>query len=62
MYEVSTDSAPLGSRVIASAETWLLDDSGKIKVERIVPIWRPAPDETLRERRSSMSVTGNFHK
>ena len=35
-YEVSTDGGPLGSKVFPSAQTWLLDDSGKIKVERIV--------------------------
>lgn len=31
MYEVSTDT-----KVFPSAQTWLLDDQGKIKVERIV--------------------------
>jgi hypothetical protein len=36
MYEVSTDGGPLGSKVFPSAQTWLLDESGKIKVERIV--------------------------
>jgi len=36
MYQVSTEGGPLGSKVFPSAQTWLLDDSGKIKVERIV--------------------------
>jgi hypothetical protein len=36
MYEVSTEGGPIGSKVFPSAQTWLLDDSGKIKVERIV--------------------------
>ena len=36
MYEVSTEGGPLGSKVFPSAQTWLLDDNGKIKVERIV--------------------------
>jgi hypothetical protein len=41
MYEVSTDGGPLGSKVFPSAQTWLLDDSGKIKVERIVSYVAP---------------------
>ena len=36
MYEVSTEGGPLGSNLFPSAQTWLLDESGKIKVERIV--------------------------
>ena len=36
MYQVST-----GSKVFPSAQTWLLDDSGKIKVERIVSYAAP---------------------
>jgi len=36
MYEVSTEGGPIGSKVFPSAQTWLLDDNGKIKVERIV--------------------------
>jgi hypothetical protein len=36
MYQVSTEGGPLGSKVFPSAQTWLLDDSGKIKLERIV--------------------------
>jgi len=36
MYEVRTEGGPIGSKVFPSAQTWLLDDNGKIKVERIV--------------------------
>ncbi len=36
MYEVRTAGGPLGSKVFPSAQTWLLDENGKIKVERIV--------------------------
>ncbi|TME85320.1 MAG: nuclear transport factor 2 family protein [Chloroflexi bacterium] len=36
MYEVSTEGGPIGSKVFPSAQTWLLDDNGKIKVERII--------------------------
>jgi hypothetical protein len=36
MYEVSTAGGPIGSKMFPSAQTWLLDASGKIKVERIV--------------------------
>ena len=36
MYEVTTDA-----KVFPSAQTWLLDDSGKIKVERIVSYMVP---------------------
>jgi hypothetical protein len=41
MYEVSTEGGPIGSKVIPSAQTWLLDDNGKIKVERIVSYAAP---------------------
>ena len=36
MYEVSTDA-----KVFPSAQTWLLDEAGKIKVERIVSYMVP---------------------
>jgi hypothetical protein len=36
MYEVTTEGGPIGSKLFPSAQTWLLDDHGKIKVERIV--------------------------
>ncbi|MEP6753667.1 MAG: nuclear transport factor 2 family protein [Candidatus Dormiibacterota bacterium] len=41
MYEVRTEGGPFGARLFPSAQTWLLDDSGKIKVERIVSIVVP---------------------
>jgi len=36
MYEVSTAGGPLGSQMFPSAQTWLLDEHGKITVERII--------------------------
>ncbi len=36
MYEVSTEGGPIGSKVFPSAQTWLLAENGKIKVERII--------------------------
>jgi hypothetical protein len=36
MYEVSTAGGPLGEKVFPSAQTWLLDENGKITVERII--------------------------
>ena len=41
MYEVSTEGGPIGSKIFPSAQTWLLDDNGKIKVERIVSYVAP---------------------
>jgi hypothetical protein len=41
MYEVSTEGGPIGSKLFPSAQTWLLDDNGKIKVERIVSYMAP---------------------
>jgi len=41
MYEVSTQGGPIGSKVFPSAQTWLLEDYGKIKVERIVSYMAP---------------------
>jgi hypothetical protein len=41
MYEVSTEGGPIGSKVFPSAQTYLLDDNGKIKVERIVSYIAP---------------------
>jgi hypothetical protein len=43
MYEVSTEGGPIGSKLFPSAQTWLLDDTGKIKVERIVSYMLPRP-------------------
>ena len=36
MYEVATEGGPIGPKLFPSAQTFLLDDSGKIKVERII--------------------------
>ena len=36
MYQVDTEGGPFGSKTFPSAQTWLLDVDGKIKVERIV--------------------------
>ena len=41
MYEVSTEGGPFGSKVFPSAQTWLLDENAKIKVERIVSYMAP---------------------
>jgi hypothetical protein len=41
MYEVSTEGGSIGSKLFASAQTWLLDVRGKIKVERIVSYMAP---------------------
>ena len=38
MYEVRTEGGPFGPRLFPSAQTWVLDESEKIKVERIVSI------------------------
>ena len=43
MYEVSTEGGPIGSKLFPSAQTWLLDENGKIKVERIVSYAAPRP-------------------
>jgi len=43
MYEVATEGGPIGSKVFPSAQTWLLDDNGKIKVERIISYVAPRP-------------------
>ena len=43
MYEVTTEGGPIGSKLFPSAQTWLLDESGKIKVERIVSYMVPRP-------------------
>lgn len=41
MYEVATEGGPFGAKLFPSAQTFLLDDSGKIKVERIISFSRP---------------------
>jgi ketosteroid isomerase-like protein len=41
MYEVSTAGGRIGSKAFPSAQTWLLDDNGKIKIERIISYAAP---------------------
>jgi hypothetical protein len=41
MYEVATAGGPAGSKLFMSAQTWLLDEIGKIKVERIISYMTP---------------------
>ncbi|HEY8814197.1 MAG TPA: nuclear transport factor 2 family protein [Candidatus Dormibacteraeota bacterium] len=41
MYEVRTQGGPFGARLFPSAQTWVLDENGKIKTERIVSIVIP---------------------
>ena len=41
MYEVRTEGGPAGPRLFPSAQTWVLDEHSKIKVERIVSIVIP---------------------
>jgi hypothetical protein len=36
MYQVDTQGGPAGPRTIPAAQTWALDDNGKIQVERII--------------------------
>jgi hypothetical protein len=36
MYQVDTEGGPFGAKRFPSAQTWVLDEHGKIKVERIV--------------------------
>ena len=43
MYEVDTEGGSIGSKTFPSAQTWLLDESGKIQVERIISYAVPRP-------------------
>lgn len=36
--QVDTEGGPTGAKTFPSAQTWVLDDSGKIHVERIISI------------------------
>ncbi|HEY0832196.1 MAG TPA: nuclear transport factor 2 family protein [Candidatus Dormibacteraeota bacterium] len=36
MYQVDTAGAPFGSKTFPSAQTWVLDEGGKIQLERII--------------------------
>ena len=44
MYVVDTEGGPIGSKTFPSAETWMLDDSGKIQLERIISYVAPRSD------------------
>ncbi|HET7420923.1 MAG TPA: nuclear transport factor 2 family protein [Candidatus Dormibacteraeota bacterium] len=41
MYVVDTGGGPIGSKRFPSAQTWVLDDDGKIRVERIISYVTP---------------------
>ena len=43
MYEVDTEGGSIGSKTFPSAQTWLLDESGKTQVERIISYAVPRP-------------------
>jgi len=47
MYQVDTEGAPFGSKTFPSAQTWVLDDDGKIKIERIISIAVPRASEVV---------------
>jgi hypothetical protein len=36
MYQVDTEGGPIGAERFPSAQTWVLDERGKIQVERII--------------------------
>jgi SnoaL-like protein len=36
MYQVDTEGGPIGAMTFPSAQTWVLDEHGKIQVERII--------------------------
>ena len=36
MYQVDTEGGPIGAKRFPSAQTWVLDEHGKIQVERII--------------------------
>lgn len=36
MYQVDVEGGTIGSKTFPSAQTWVLDDQGKIQVERII--------------------------
>ncbi len=40
-YWIETEGGPIGSKVFPSAQTWLLDERGKIKLERIISYMAP---------------------
>jgi SnoaL-like protein len=36
MYQVETEGGPIGAKTFPSAQTWVLNEHGKIQVERII--------------------------
>ncbi len=36
MYQVDTEGGPFGAKTFPSAQTWVLDEKGKIQIERII--------------------------
>jgi SnoaL-like protein len=36
MYQVDTEGGPIGAKTFPSAQTWVLDEHGKIQTERII--------------------------
>ena len=48
MYQVDTEGGAFGSKTFPSAQTWVLDDDGKIQTERLISYVAP---------RSSSSAT-----
>ncbi|HSS62740.1 MAG TPA: nuclear transport factor 2 family protein [Candidatus Limnocylindrales bacterium] len=43
MYQVDTEGGPFGAKIFPSAQTWVLNESGKIQVERIISYAAPRP-------------------
>ena len=41
MYQVDTEGGPVGSKTFPSAQTWVLDDNGKIQTERLISYVAP---------------------
>jgi hypothetical protein len=41
MYQVDTEGGPVGSKSFPSAQTWVLDEGGKIQLERIISYVTP---------------------
>ena len=41
VYQVDTEGGPIGAKTFPSAQTYVLDDDGKIKLERIISYVTP---------------------
>lgn len=41
MYQVDTEGGPIGAKTFPTAQTWHLNDEGKIQVERIISYVAP---------------------